>query len=151
MTEENTAPEILNAIPHRPPFLFVQRLISMTDTVIVAERKLQEDEFFFKGHYPHFPLMPGVLMCEALFQTAGILMHQKLLKEDGVRGRVPVLTKIESAKFKRMAFPGDTLTLEATFVQQIKGFYFFKGNAKNQDKLLVSLEFILGLVGETRV
>ena len=145
--KENMPEEIvLNSIPHRPPFLFVDRVVELSDDKIIAERKLQNDEFFFKGHYPKMPLMPGVLMCEAIFQTAGVFMSQKLLKDADISGKVPVLTRVESAKFKRMAFPGDVLTLEATFTQKIKDFYFFKGCAKKEGQTLVSIEFVLGVV-----
>lgn len=137
---------VLSSIPHRPPFLFVDRVIELSDDKIVAERKLKSEEFFFKGHYPQMPLMPGVLMCEAIFQTAGVFMSQKLLKNTDISDKVPVLTRVESAKFKRMAFPGDTLLLEATFTQKMKDFYFFKGAAKKDDQTLVSIEFVLGLV-----
>ena len=137
---------VLNSIPHRPPFLFVDRVIELSDGRIIAERKLQPEEFFFRGHYPQMPLMPGVLMCEAIFQTAGVFMSQKLLKGTDLSGKVPVLTRVESAKFKRMAFPDDTLLLEATFTQKIKDFYFFKGSAKKDGQTLVSIEFVLGLV-----
>ena len=137
---------VLNSIPHRFPFLFVDKVISLSDEVIVAERTLKKEEFFFEGHYPQLPLMPGVLMCEAIFQTAGIFMSQKLLKNTDIDGKVPVLTRIESAKFKRMAFPGDTLQLEATFSQKVKDFYFFKGCAKKEGQTLVTIEFILGMV-----
>ena len=137
---------VLNSIPHRPPFLFVDRVVELSDDKIIAERKLRNDEFFFKGHYPQIPLMPGVLMCEAIFQTAGVFMSQKLLKGSDISGKVPVLTRVESAKFKRMAFPGDVLTLEATFSQKIKDFYFFKGCAKKEGQTLVSIEFVLGMV-----
>lgn len=148
MSMKEIMPEeiVLNSIPHRPPFLFVDRVVELSDEKIIAERKLQTDEFFFKGHYPQIPLMPGVLMCEAIFQTAGVFMSQKLLKGSDISGKVPVLTRIESAKFKRMAFPGDTLTLEATFTQKIKDFYFFKGCAKKEGQTLVSIEFVLGMV-----
>ena len=137
---------VLNSIPHRPPFLFVDRVVELSDDKIIAERKLRNDEFFFKGHYQQIPLMPGVLMCEAIFQTAGVFMSQKLLKGSDISGKVPVLTRVESAKFKRMAFPGDVLTLEATFSQKIKDFYFFKGCAKKEGQTLVSIEFVLGMV-----
>ncbi len=137
---------VLNSIPHRPPFLFVDRVIELSDDKIIAERKLKADEFFFKGHYPQMALMPGVLMCEAIFQTAGVFMSQKLLKGTDISGKVPVLTRVESAKFKRMAFPGDTLLLEAVFTQKIKDFYFFKGTARKDGQILVTIEFVLGLV-----
>lgn len=148
MSMKEIMPEeiVLNSIPHRPPFLFVDRVVELSDDKIIAERKLRNDEFFFKGHYPQIPLMPGVLMCEAIFQTAGVFMSQKLLKGSDISGKVPVLTRVESAKFKRMAFPGDVLTLEATFSQKIKDFYFFKGCAKKEGQTLVSIEFVLGMV-----
>ena len=121
MVEKHTEVQdvVLNSIPHRSPFLFVDKVISLSDETIVAERILKKDEFFFEGHYPQLPLMPGVLMCEAIFQAAGVFMSQKLLNSSDVDGKVPVLTRIESAKFKRMAFPGDTLQLEATFTQKV--------------------------------
>ncbi len=145
--KQNEVQEIvLNSIPHRSPFLFVDKIINLSDEMIIAERKLKKEEFFFKGHYPQMPLMPGVLMCEAIFQTAGIFMSQKLLNHSDINGKLPVLTRIESAKFKRMAFPEDTLQLEATFTQKIKDFYFFKGCAKKDNQILVNIEFILGMV-----
>ncbi|MFQ6723611.1 MAG: 3-hydroxyacyl-ACP dehydratase FabZ [Opitutales bacterium] len=140
---------VLNAIPHREPFLFVDRIVELTDEKIVTERVLKKEELFFKGHYPQMPIMPGVLMCEAIFQTAGVFMSKKLLNEAEVEGKVPVLTRIESAKFKKMAFPGDVLQLEAQFVQKLKDFYFFKGCAKKDGQLLVSIEFILGMVNNS--
>ena len=142
----NATQEVLNSVPHRFPFLFVDRVVSLTEGRIVAERILRKEEFFFQGHYPQMPLMPGVLMCEAIFQTAGILMSKKLINQASVEGKVPVLTRINSAKFKRMAFPGDMLNLEASFEQKVKDFYFFKGTAKKQDQILVSIEFVLGMV-----
>lgn len=144
--KENASEEVLTSIPHRSPFLFVDRVLVLTDTSITAERVLKTDEFFFKGHYPQMPLMPGVLMCEAIFQTAGVFMRQKLLDLKDLEGKVPVLTRIESARFKNMAFPGDKLTLEANFTQKIKDFYFFKGAARKEGQLLVSVEFVLGMV-----
>ena len=114
---------VLNAIPHRKPFLFVDRIIELDDEKIIAERVLNKEEFFFAGHYQQMPIMPGVLMCEAIFQTAGVFMSKKLLNAAEVEANVPVLTRIESAKFKKMAFPADPLQLEAQFVQKLKDFY----------------------------
>lgn len=148
MFSEEDIPQklVLESIPHRSPFLFVDRVIDITDDRVIAERTLKKEEAFFAGHYPQMPLMPGVLMCEAVFQAAGVFMSQKLLKSDTVGNKVPVLTRVDAARFRRMAFPGDVLRLEATFVQRLKDFYFFKGCAKKQDQVLVSLEFVLGLV-----
>ncbi|MBR1843462.1 MAG: 3-hydroxyacyl-ACP dehydratase FabZ [Opitutales bacterium] len=143
--------EVLSAIPHRPPFLFVDRVLAITDTSIVAERTLRTEEEFFKGHYPQMPIMPGVLMCEALFQTAGILMSRYLNETDKDGGKIPVLTRIESAKFKQPAFPGDCLRLEVQLTEKMKEFYFFKGNVKKDEKLLITLTFMLGMVPKTSI
>lgn len=138
--------DVLNSIPHRPPFLFVDKILHLDDDAIEAERTLRADEGFFKGHYPQFPIMPGVLMCESIFQVAGIFLSKKVLQASDVQGKVPVLTRIQEAKFKRMAFPGDKLTLGAQFDQKVKDFYFFKGWAKKEDSLLLSINFIIGMV-----
>jgi len=65
---------VLDAIPHRPPFLFVDSVKEISENGIIAERKIRSDEFYFQGHYPQFPIMPGVLLCESVFQAAGIFM-----------------------------------------------------------------------------
>ena len=147
----NATEDVLSAIPHRPPFLFVDRVLEITDTSIVAERTLRAEENFFKGHYPQMPIMPGVLMCEALFQTAGILMSRYLNETDKDGGKIPVLTRIESAKFRQPAFPGDCLRLEVQLTEKMKEFYFFKGNVKKGEKLLIALTFMLGMVPKTAV
>ena len=143
--------DVLSAIPHRPPFLFVDRVLEVTDKSIIAERILRKEEEFFKGHYPQMPIMPGVLLCEALFQTAGILMSRYLNETDKDGGKIPVLTRIESAKFKQPAFPGDCLRLEVQLTEKMKEFYFFKGNAKKGEKLLVTLTFMLGMVPKNSI
>ena len=147
----NATEDVLSSIPHRPPFLFVDRVLEMTDTSNVAERTMSTEEEIFKGHYPQMPIMPGVLMCEALFQTAGILMSRYLNETDKDGGKIPVLTRIESAKFKQPAFPGDCLHLEVQLTEKMKEFYFFKGNVKKDEKLLITLTFMLGMVPRTSV
>jgi 3-hydroxyacyl-[acyl-carrier-protein] dehydratase len=144
--------EVWDAIPHRPPFLFVDKILNLHEDTIEVEKVLQRDEYFFRGHYPHMPIMPGVLMCEAIFQAAGILLSKTLLKDrENTQGKVPVLTRIQEAKFKKMAFPGDKLVLEARFLQSLKNFYFFKGCAKKDGSVLVSVAFTLGVVEEMYV
>ncbi|MDR0647330.1 MAG: 3-hydroxyacyl-ACP dehydratase FabZ [Puniceicoccales bacterium] len=141
--------DVLDAIPHRPPFLFVDKILNLHEDVIEVEKVLRVDEYFFQGHYPHMPIMPGVLMCEAIFQAAGIFLSKTLLKNrENVHGKVPVLTRLQEAKFKKMAFPGDKLVLEARFLQSLKNFYFFKGCAKKDGSVLVFVTFTLGLVEE---
>jgi 3-hydroxyacyl-[acyl-carrier-protein] dehydratase len=137
--------EVLRAIPHRPPFLFVDQVVEITDKKIKATRKMDPEEAFFKGHYPGYPIMPGVLVCEAIFQTGAILLSG--IMTDIGEG-VPVLGRINNAKFKQMVKPGDTLELEAELVERMGTAYFLKGRASVQGKTAVTVEYAVTLAKE---
>ena len=102
---------IVKILPHRYPFLLVDQItaLDMDKGTIVGKKNLTINEAFFQGHFPEAPLMPGVLILEALAQTGGILVHLK----DG-RGKVAILLGVNQAKFRRPVRPGDVLTLKAT-------------------------------------
>lgn len=102
--------EIARILPHRYPFLLVDRIIYMNleESVIVGQKNLTINEQFFQGHFPGVPIMPGVLVLEALAQTGGILVHQKGNKE-----KIAVLLNVNNAKFRRPVVPGDVLMLHA--------------------------------------
>ncbi len=137
--------EVLRAIPHRPPFLFVDQVVEITDKKIKATRKMDPEEAFFKGHYPGYPIMPGVLVCEAIFQTGAILLSR--IMTDIGEG-VPVLGRINNAKFKQMVKPGDTLELEAELVERMGTAYFLKGRASVGGKTAVTVEYAVTLAKE---
>jgi 3-hydroxyacyl-[acyl-carrier-protein] dehydratase len=103
--------KIVKILPHRYPFLLVDQIISldMDKGTIVGKKNLTINEAFFQGHFPEAPLMPGVLILEALAQTGGILVH---LKDN--RNKVAILLGVNQAKFRRPVRPGDVLTLKAT-------------------------------------
>ena len=134
--------EVLRAIPHRPPFLFVDQVVEITDKKIKAVRKMDPEEAFFKGHYPGYPVMPGVLVCEAIFQTGAILLSR--IMTDVGEG-VPVLGRINNAKFRQMVKPGDTLELEAELVERMGTAYFLKGRASVRGKTAVTVEYAVTL------
>jgi 3-hydroxyacyl-[acyl-carrier-protein] dehydratase len=137
--------EILKAIPHRPPFLFVDRIIEITDTKIKATRKVNPQEEYFKGHYPGNPIMPGVLICEAIFQSGAILLSRIIGQvDDGV----PVLVRINNARFKSMVKPGDTLELEAEVVEKVSSAYFLKGKASVDGRTAATVEFAVTLANK---
>ena len=101
------AKEIKKYIPHRPPFLFVDRVLyfDVEKGVITAERELCKEEFFFQGHFPEKPIMPGVLIVEALAQVGAIYITKK-----GVQG-LKVLIGVQDFKFRKPVYPGDTMKM----------------------------------------
>ncbi len=103
--------EISRILPHRYPFLLVDRIIhlNLEENVIIGQKNVTCNEQFFQGHFPGVPIMPGVLILEALAQTAGILVHQK-----GHNEKIALLMNVNNAKFRKPVVPGDVLTLHAT-------------------------------------
>jgi len=137
---------ITGRIPHRPPFLWLDRVLELTGESIRAEKTIPADLDIFKGHYPDYPLMPGVLLCEAVFQ-AGALLVGELLKSEQDRSGVPVLTRINGAKFKREVRPGDTIEIRAALKEQLGPAWFFKGSVRVGGKVAVQVEFACALKG----
>jgi len=101
--------EIRALLPHRYPFLLVDRIVEMEAERIVGIKNVTFNEPFFMGHFPDFPVMPGVLIVEAMAQTAGVLVLESL----GGRGdKLVLLVAIENARFRKPVIPGDTLRME---------------------------------------
>src|SRR5215213_9984940 len=94
---------IKSSIPHREPFLLVDEIVEQTDNRIVCRKKFTGAEFWYQGHYPSFPLTPGVLLCEAAMQAGAVLLS-KLVSHDA--DLVPVVTRMNNVKFKTMVCPG---------------------------------------------
>jgi 3-hydroxyacyl-[acyl-carrier-protein] dehydratase len=137
--------EVLNSIPHRPPFLFVDRIVELSETKIKTSKEIRPDEPVFAGHYPGQPIMPGVLICESIFQTGAILLSKMM---GGMGGGIPVLTRINNAKFKSIVKPGSILDIEAELVEKVSNAYFMKGKASVCGKTSVTVEFTVTLAKE---
>jgi 3-hydroxyacyl-[acyl-carrier-protein] dehydratase len=105
------AKRIAQILPHRYPFLLVDRIIhlDLEGDMIIGQKNVTMNEHFFVGHFPEVPIMPGVLILEALAQTGGILVHQKLQTE-----KIAVLLTVNNAKFRKPVLPGDVLHLHVT-------------------------------------
>ncbi|MFH0925841.1 MAG: 3-hydroxyacyl-ACP dehydratase FabZ [bacterium] len=129
--------EIFEAIPHRDPYLFVDKILTLHENIISAVKELTGKEDFFKGHYPGRPIMPGALACEAIFQTGAILLSQKNKEITGV----PVVTRVNNVRFKKMITPPTLITMEAEIIHTIANVYFFKGKVTAGEKVCVSCEF----------
>ncbi|MEM7589197.1 MAG: 3-hydroxyacyl-ACP dehydratase FabZ [Myxococcota bacterium] len=115
--------EIIRILPHRVPFLLIDRVLQINEQEIIAYKLLGASEPFFAGHFPNKPVMPGVLQLEALAQTAAIWMG--LHQQDG--DAIPYLTGVQSAKFRRPVTVGDRLDLQVELQGQKAGFCRFSG------------------------
>jgi 3-hydroxyacyl-[acyl-carrier-protein] dehydratase len=130
--------QIYDATAHREPFLFVDRIVEWTDSRIVCTKVFTGEEDFFAGHYPGFPLVPGVLLCEASMQCGAILLSRHL---SGRGGKLPVATRIRDVRFKRMVRPGETIRMEVELIERMAGAFFLKAKATVDGKLAVRFEF----------
>jgi 3-hydroxyacyl-[acyl-carrier-protein] dehydratase len=120
--------EILRTIPHRPPFLFIDEIVDIRNDGASCKRTIRMEEPQFEGHYPNNPIMPGVLLCEACFQTGAIFLAKQIEKEGrSLNDVTPVLSRISDARFKQMIKPGDEILIEVTMKETISKFHFLRG------------------------
>ena len=133
------------AIPHRDPFLLVDEIVEQGDDRIVCRKQFTGDEFWYQGHYPEYPLTPGVLLCEASLQAGAVLLSEitKQAQENEIPGGVPVATRLNNVQFRAMVHPGDQITLEVDLVERLANAYFMKAKVTNNStgNLAARLEF----------
>ena len=142
---EMTIEEIKEYLPHRYPFLLIDRVVSFEkDTRIVALKNVTANEPFFPGHFPHIAVMPGVLIVEAMAQAAAVLSLKSMgHKNDGKW--VYYFVGIDGARFKRPVTPGDQLRIEVEAGQNRRGIAKFKAVAKVDDVVAAEAELICAL------
>lgn len=142
------AKEIEKILPHRYPFLLVDRVLSLNleENEIIALKNVTVNEPFFQGHFPEVPIMPGVLLLEALAQTGGILVHQK-----GYDKKIAVLLNITQAKFRKPVVPGDALYLHAKGLHISSTGGKIKAKAMVGDYLAVEAELSFALVDKDKL
>ena len=139
--------DIHRRIPHRPPFLFVDRIIEINAEDATCELSVREDFDIFKGHYPNNPIFPGVLSCEAVFQTGAIFLSEKIGQDELNSSRAtPVLSRIRDARFKRMIKPGDLIQIKVFLQDKIGQFYNLRGEIRLKGKVVTTVSFALALV-----
>lgn len=135
-------------IPHRPPFLFVDEIIAETDDTLTTRRRVRPDEDFFKGHYPGNPIMPGVLICESVFQSGCIFLTKQLAaRGEDLSHYTPVLTRITEVKFKNSVKPGDELIIDVKLKDRLGRFMFLSGSVRTADnRKVLTVDFGVALV-----
>ncbi|MDA8563761.1 3-hydroxyacyl-ACP dehydratase FabZ [Mariniblastus sp.] len=131
--------QIHAAIPHRAPMLLVDEIVSQEEKSIVGRKAFRPDEYFFQGHYPGQPLVPGVILCECVVQTGAVLLADmmKNANSDGV----PVLTRMSDVKFKNMVKPGDSIEMHVKLDDVVSSAYYLTGQAKVNGKTAARLSF----------
>ncbi len=140
--------DIEQAIPHRKPFLLLDNIKEISDEKIVAAfTPHADDELFsrvYAGHYPGSPITPGVLLCEMVFQAAGVLVSHRLKGEVG--NGSPVLTRIRDAKFKNMVLPDQEIEIFAEYEEQVSAAWYMKGGVNAGGKPAVRVSFTCAMV-----
>jgi len=149
-----TLEAIKAAIPHREPFLLIEEIVEQSESRIVCRKRFSGDEFWYRGHYPHFPITPGVLLCEAAMQAGAVLLSGMLRGDDasgavsaeGNAGAVPVATRANNVQFKQMVLPGDTIEIEVELVERVSTAFFMKARVTTGGKVACRFEFACTLV-----
>jgi len=133
---------ILESLPHRYPFLLVDRVLSVeAGKSIVALKNVTINEPFFPGHYPHHPVMPGVLIIEAMAQVAALLTFQTMPVNPGEKS-VYYFAGIDGARFKRPVTPGDQLIIKVELLRSMRGVFKFKAMAEVDGQLAAQAELM---------
>lgn len=131
--------EIKRILPHREPFLFVDEVLDISEKKIIAKRVINGDEYFLKGHFPSEPIMPGVLIVEAIAQTGGVMLLRKY------PGAIPLFMGIDKARFRRIVKPGDTLIMEVELLQERGTIVKISGVAKVNNEIACEATILAGI------
>ncbi len=118
--------------------LLIDAIVSQTPSEIICRKTFRDQEFFFQGHYPDFPLVPGVILCECGAQTGAVLLAPLVPPE----GSIPVLTKLDNVRFKKMVRPGDTIEITVTLDEHLSGAWFMTAKINCAGKSVARFNFV---------
>ncbi|MGY8886572.1 MAG: 3-hydroxyacyl-ACP dehydratase FabZ, partial [Flavobacteriales bacterium] len=136
--------QIMEMLPHRPPFLFVDKILELTNNHVVGLKNVSMNEPFFVGHFPGAPVMPGVLIVEAMAQTGGILALSTVPDPENY---LTYFMKINNVKFKQQVLPGDTLIFDLKLMTPIRrGIVLMNGQAIVGGKIVAEAELMAQIV-----
>ena len=140
--------QVLGLLPHRYPFLLIDRVLELTDDRVVCLKNVTVNEPFFQGHFPGVPVMPGVLQIEAMAQAGGILASRAVSFDPTTH--VMLFMAIDAVKFRKAVVPGDQLHIEVVPLRKGKIFKM-KGEIKVDGQVVSSAEFLAGLAEKSKV
>ena len=157
--------QIFDAIPHRDPFLFIDEIVRWDESEIVCKKTFTGQEFFFAGHYPHYPLTPGVILCEAAMQAGAIFLskffkeshNSSVLRPNNTADKgVPVVGRMNDVKFRQLVRPGDEVMMQVTLTEQMQDVFFMKAKvticgsqySPSSGKIAVTFNFACKMVAE---
>lgn len=121
-------------IPHRPPFRFVDEITAVGTDTMTTRFRVRPEEDFFRGHYPGNPIMPGVLICESVFQSGcAMVSRQMAAAEEDLARYTPVLARISDVRFKNLVKPGDELIIDVKLKERLGRFMFLSGSVRTAD------------------
>ncbi len=132
--------EIKKRIPHRYPFLLVDRVTKMTENTLEAYKNVSANEEFFNGHFPDYPIMPGVLIVEGMAQALGLLVNAD---DEPI---TPLFASIESAKFKKPVVPGDRLVYEVEVIKARRSIVKGRGVAKVDGEIVATADLMFAIL-----
>lgn len=136
--------EIKACIPHREPFLWLDEIVALEENGIHARKTVPTDLDLFRGHYPDQPILPGVILCEAAMQASAVFIAKSVI----VTGdKIPVATRLNNTKFRRMVKPGETLDIHVTLSEELGGAYFFTGKVMVGKETAARMEFAVTATG----
>jgi beta-hydroxyacyl-ACP dehydratase FabZ len=136
--------EIMKHLPHRYPFLLVDRILEIGETRIVGMKNVTVNEPFFQGHFPGHPIMPGVLIIEAMAQVGGIFAFKSMNATPETK--VVYFMGIDSARFRKPVLPGDQVRFELELLKRRGAIWSFKGNAFVGENLVAEAELLATIV-----
>jgi 3-hydroxyacyl-[acyl-carrier-protein] dehydratase len=126
------------AIPHREPFLLIDEIVEQAESRIVCRKTFTGDEFWYLGHYPDFPITPGVILCEAAMQAGAVLLSK--FASDSPNA-VPVATRANNVQFKKMVRPGDTIEIEVELAERVSTAFFMNAKVTVAGKVACRFDF----------
>jgi beta-hydroxyacyl-ACP dehydratase FabZ len=142
------AEQILGLLPHRYPFLLIDRVLEISDDKVIALKNVSINEPYFQGHFPGTPVMPGVLQIEAMAQAGGILAARSITFDPATH--VMVFMAIDAVKFRKAVVPGDQLHIEVVPLRKGKIFKM-KGEIRREGEIVSQAEFLAGLAARDKV